>query len=307
MLAGDPGDSLRSGVITTLSDGDLLLTARRSVGSFSWPLLERINPTTGGVVWQHRPTVDGDRWASVRLLEGVTATYRWAGSVRYVDQTAQLESRMALTTVGVSDGAIGSEHLYACNYRAPLSSPSTNLANAVRSDGTVEVLQLGTDADGLSRPRLQLWPAVGAQQGDFAMSRLGEVGRITAHGPSTLVSIEISSDNTAATSGLVVGFASHDDRLNTRLQSCELISGSGQCPAILGSSLDQSLTLGSSAVMRLSYQITDPDFQPRQVRGGSGARGLFHLDTPYAFGDTNLGNNLAEVYLAFGGTSNGFE
>ena len=119
--------------------------------------------------------------------------------------------------------------------------------------------------------------------------------------------IEIEGNSTAAYAGIVIGFASTEDGLKAQLRGCEMVIGSGTCPTQLGSSLDQTLTLGASARMRLRYEIHDPSFQPRQASGGIGARGLFHVDPPYAYGDADLGNNIAVIHVALGGTSNGFE
>ena len=79
------------------------------------------------------------------------------------------------------------------------------------------------------------------------------------------------------------------------------------CPILPGSGLDLAITLGSEARMRLRYEIHDPGYRPRQVREPTGRRGLFHVDPPYAYGDADLGDNTAEIHVALGGTSIGFE
>ncbi len=85
--------------------------------------------------------------------------------------------------------------------------------------------------------------------------------------------MEVEGGSTAAIDGIGIGFASTVDGLKAQLRACELVVGTGSCPPELGSSLDQRLSLGAGARMRLRYEIHDPDFQPKQARGGSGARG----------------------------------
>lgn len=312
---GAPTAAVRSSLITRLADGDLLLTSRMTgtepdqVG-VSRPLLARIDGTSGAIEWLQNPTVYNGRWLTVRAVNGATGSHQWARSLRIVDdRMISVEERYALTTVALENGFIGAEHQYAGNYDVPLGSPAlgAGLLTGVSFDGTALVENRSVDARGLGMPRLQRWPAPDADHGDILLRRIGDEDPIRALGSSTDVVIEIEGNSTAAYAGIVIGFASTEDGLKAQLRDCEMVFGSGTCPAQLGSSLDQTLTLGASALMRLRYEIHDPAFQPKQAGGGVGARGLFHVDPPFGYGDADLGNNIVVINVALGGTSNGFE
>ncbi len=312
---GAPTATVRSSLMTQLADGDLLLTSRMTgtepdqVG-ISRPLLARIDGSTGAIEWLQNPSVYNGRWLTVRAVNGATGSHQWARSLRIVDdRMISVEERYALTTVALNNGFIGAEHQYAQNYDLPLGSPAlgAGLLTGVSFDGTALVENRSVDARGLSMPRLQRWPAPDSDHGDILLRRIGDEEPIRALGSSTDVVIEIEGNSTAAYAGIGIGFASTEDGLKAQLRGCEMVFGSGTCPAQLGSSRDQTLTLGASALMRLRYEIHDPSFQPRQASGGIGARGLFHVDPPYAYGDADLGNNIAVIHVALGGTSNGFE
>lgn len=310
---GGPTDSVRAPLLTPLPGGDLLLTTRMTATSqpgVSRPLLARIDPISGAIAWQQNPALDNGRWLTVRAVDGATPSHQWARSLRIIDDIAQVtEERYALTTLALSSGFIGVEHLYGASYDAPMGSPvlGYGLLTGVSFDATARVENRSVDGQGLNWPRLQRWPAPGPHHGDILLRRLGDDQRITALGSSTDVVIEIESNSTAAIAGILVGFASTEDGLKAQLRNCQMVLGTGTCPAQIGSSLDQTVSLGGNAVMRLRYEVHDPDFDPKQARSGDGARGLFHVDPPFAYGDADLGNNIAEIRLALGGTSNGFE
>lgn len=312
---GAPTATVRSPLITRIADGDVLLTSRMTgtepdqVG-VSRPLLARIDGTTGAIEWLQNPTVFNGRWLTVRAINGATGSHQWARSLRLVDdREPNTEERYALTTVALNNGFIGAEHQYAQNYDAPLGSPALGLGSltGVSFDGSALVENRSVDARGLNMPQLQRWPAPSTDHGDILLRRVGTEDPITALGSSTEVVIEVEGNSTAAYAGIVIGFASTEDGLKAQLRGCEMVFGSGTCPTQLGSSLDQTLTLGASALMRLRYEIHDPNFGPAQANGGEGARGVFHVDPPYDYGDADLGNNLAVIHVALGGTSNGFE
>lgn len=310
---GAPDDIVRAPLLSTLPGGDLLLTTRMTANGqtgVSRPLLARIDAASGALMWQQNPALDNGRWLTVRSVEGASPSHQWVRSLRIVDDTALVtEDRYALATVALDNGFIGAEHLYAYTYDPPMGSPSLGLGllTGVNVDATARVEDRSVDGQGLNLPRLQRWPAPGPHHGDIQLRRLGDDERITALGPSTEVEIEIVSNSTAAIAGVLVGFSSTEDGLKAQLRNCQLVQGSGTCPAQLGSSLDQAITLGSTTVMRLRYEISDPGFEPKQADAGTGARGLFHVDPPYAYGDHDLADNIAVIHVALGGTSNGFE
>jgi outer membrane protein assembly factor BamB len=310
-----PGARVSGPLIATLPDGDLLLSARTSgtepeQAGVSRPLLARIDSASGIAEWTVNPTLQRERWMSVRPVTGGTLTHQWARSLRYVRGIdVEVEERLALTTVALANGFIGSEHQYAQAYDPPMASRvlGNGFVSAVTATGSPLVENREVTTRGIDLPRLERWPAVGANHGDLRLRLVGEPGRISAQGASTMVEIEIENASVGAVSEVLVGFGSTSDGLIAQLRSCELSVGSGTCPALLNSGIDQAVALGSGAVMKLSYQVHDPDFQPDQARAGPGARGLFHIDPPYAFGDHDLGDNVAEIRVALGGTSIGFE
>ncbi|MBK8066917.1 MAG: PQQ-like beta-propeller repeat protein [Rhodanobacteraceae bacterium] len=312
---GAPGARVSGPLIATLADGDLLLSARLlgtepGQSGVSRPLLARIDSASGQVEWSVNPTLQNGRWMSVRPVEGGSVSHRWARSLRYQGSVDfEVEERLALTTVALADGFIGAEHQYAQAYDPPLASRilGNGLLTRVTATGSPMVENYTVGANGIDLPRLERWPAGGTNHGDLRLHLLGEPGRITAQGASTSVEIEIENASPGAVSDVLVGFASTRDGLIAQLRGCELTVGVGTCPIVINSGIDQVVALGSGASMRLRYDISDPDFQPRQARGGDGARGLFHIDPPYAFGDHDLGDNLAEIRMALGGTSIGFE
>lgn len=314
----DPGapDARVSGpLIAALPDGDLLLSARLlgtepGQSGVTRPLLARIDSSSGQIEWSVNPTLQNGRWMSVRPVNGGSVSHRWARSLRYQGNVDfEVEERLALTTVAIANGFIGAEHQYAQAYDPPLASRilGNGLLTGVDTSGSPLVENYTVGANGIDLPRLERWPAVGANHGDLRLHVLSEPGRITGQGASTLVEIEIENASPAAVSDVLVGFASTSDGLIAQLRGCELTVGSGTCLIVPGSGIDQVVALGSGARMRLRYEISDPDFEPRQARGGEGARGLFHVNPPYAFGDHDLGDNLGEIHVALGGTSIGFE
>jgi outer membrane protein assembly factor BamB len=312
----DPAnDVVRTPVFAALPGGDLLFTARTYSSdpnlSFAWrPLWARINASSGQIEWIQSPLPTRDRWMTVRPIAGATSSKKWARSLRYLDDSdGSYEERYALTQIDLADGSLSPEHLYVQELDLPLSAPGRNLVSvsAVAGDGAALVESRALNAVGLSPPRLQRWPAVGTDTGDIQLRRLGEAGPITALGPSTAVEFELENGAATSVAGVILGFSSPADGLKAQIRSCQVIAGAGLCPTVLGGSLDQVLDLGPNAVMHLVYEVHDPGFTPRQVRSIFAARGVFRADPPYAFGDTDLGNNMEVVIVATGGTSNGFE
>ncbi len=308
---GEFDDVIVSGLLSELPDGDLLMTARFSgpeqVGR-SRPLLARVDADTGALLWTQRPLSSGDRWQSVRAMLGATATHKWARSLRYLDDlNVQYEERFALTSVRLLDGAIGPEHLFARNYDEPLASAGfgTVFAVAVAGDGTVQVENSRPDSMGLRMPRLQRWPAVGSEHGDIVVRRLGDAGDIVGLGPSVDVEFEIELASASSATDAKAGFVSNEDGLLAILRGCTVVGG-GQCPTNLNSALEQSLSLGPNAVMRLRYEVFDQSFRPGE-QPNSRSRAIFHVDPPYMFGDDNLGNNIHVMHVSLGGMSDGFE
>jgi outer membrane protein assembly factor BamB len=306
---GAADDDLFNGALNVLANGDLLLSATFYGGEIDQdglarPLLARIAADTGTLAWTRRPLAVGDRWRSLRILPGGSATQLWARSQRYVDNVNfQYEERYALATVALGDGAIGPEHLYARNYDAPLTSPGlipTNIAGFL-ADGSVQVEQAAPDARGLWTPRLQRWPAPGAASGDIRLRRLGAPGIILGPAPSIQIDVEVENASASSVDSISTGFAGTDDDLSVILRSCQLINGQGSCPEQLDSSLAQTLALGPNAVMRLRYEVYDPDYSSSRSELANGSRGLFYADPPYAFGDSELGNNIVEIEVALGG------
>lgn len=309
---GSPTTSVRSPVLSRLADGDLLLSSRITSPpdtSISRPLLARIDGASGAIEWLNTPSVQNHRWLTVRATPG-EGPQQWARSLRFVgDSFGDVEERYALTTINMDTGAVGAEHQYAQTYDPPLASPASGPApvSFIRSDGSALVEARDVDTRGLAMPRLQRWPAMSADRGDLILRQIGNAEPLRALGPSTEVWVEVESSFLASVSGAKLGFASTKDGLKAQLRGCELLAGSGACPTEFGSSLEQLLNLGPGARIRLRYEIHDPGFQPKQARSGPGGRGLFYLDSPYAFGDLDLSNNIAVIQVALGGTSNGFE
>lgn len=306
---GPPTASVRGALVARLADGDLLYHARMTGApdpAVSRPLLARIDGPTGAFEWLNTPAPQTDRFWTVRPIPGANG---WARGLRVVGDTfSNVEERYTLTTVNLDSGALGVEHQYAQTYDPPLPSPALGLGfvGTVRNDGSALVENRRVDADGLGLPRIERWPAPGSSRGDLVLRRIGNEQPIRALGPSTEVLLEIDAQTTATVADIGIGFASTVDGLKAQLRGCTLVAGTGSCPTALGSTLDQTLSLGAGARMQLRYEIHDPGFQPRQARP-SGARGLFHLDPPFAFGDTDPGNHLAVVQVSLGGMSNGFE
>ncbi len=312
---GPANDVVRTPVFAALPGGDLLFTARTyssdpNLAYASRPLWARINASSGQIEWIHSPLPTRDRWMTVRPIAGATSSKKWARSLRYLDDSdGSYEERYALTEIDLADGSLSPEHLYVQELDLPLSAPGRNLVSVrgVAGDGTALVENRSLNAVGLSPPRLQRWPAVGTDTGDIQLRRLGEAGPITALGPSTAVEFELENGAATSVAGVTIGFSSPDDGLKQQIRSCQVIAGAGLCPTVLGGSLDQVLDLGPNAVIHLVYEVHDPGFTPRQVRSIFAARGVFRADPPYAFGDTDLGNNMEVVVVATGGMSNGFE
>lgn len=302
-------------LVTSLPDGDFLLTARM-YGSepnqlgVTRPLLARIDSGTGAIEWTVNPLLERERWQSVRAINPMSASHLWARSLRnvgYLDY--EVETRAALTSVALDSGFVGAEHQYAHSYDPPLASALLGFGSilAVTPTGFAMVDNRTVGNNGMEMPRLERWPAVGSTQGSLRLQRLGEPGLITGQGASTLVEIEIENTANGPLVDALVGFASSEGGLKAQLRGCELLAGTGSCPILPGSGLDLAITLGSEARMRLRYEIHDPGYRPRQIREPTGKRGLFHVDPPYAYGDADLGDNTAEIHVALGGTSIGFE
>ena len=224
------------------------------------------------------------------------------------DTLNQFEERYALTSIALNDGTIGAEHLFARSYDESLSTGGrlTVVVIAVAGDGTAMVENGETDSRGLLLPRLQRWPAVGSNRGDIQMRVLDTNDPIVGLGPSTRIEVEIESTSLAPLSGLKLGFKSTNDDLKAVLRGCAVVAGAGTCPA-LGSTLEQIADIGATGLLQLSYEVYDPNFKPGGRYPTAGARGLFYVDSPYAYGDIELGNNFAVVHVALSGTSDGFE
>lgn len=306
-------DKVYSGQLTDLPGGDLLLTARLNTPEpgqeyMSRPLLVRIDPSTGALVWTYRGPPSGDLFHALRALPGGDATRQWARSLRQLDPNTRSEWRFALGSIGLADGFAGPEHLYDRNYDEPLSvaGANTRAVAAVLSDGTIQVENSSPAAFGLRMPRLERWPATSPEHGDIVLRRIDSADPITGLGSSVEVAFDIELSNaTAPVTGVRAGFVSYTSGLLAILRSCTLIGG-GQCPADLDSSLEQSLSLDPGAVMRLSFEVFDRNFVPGR-RNAQLARGVFHVDPPYAYGDDDLGNNIMVMTSALGGVSIGFE
>jgi outer membrane protein assembly factor BamB len=307
-------DKVATGRISNLPGGDLLLTARFNTlapeeMNILRPLLARIAPSTGAVAWTYRGPPSVDLYHAVRALPGGDAMRQWAHSQRFLDLSdAWTEMRLALRSIALADGVPGPEHLYERNYSEPLTAAGkiTLAVAAVLADGTVQVENSSPGAFGLQMPRLERWPAAGPERGDIVVRRVGTDDPITSIGSSVEVAFDIELVNaTAPVTGVRAGFVSYTDGLLTILRGCTLIGG-GQCPANLDSSLEQSLSLEPGAVMRLSFEVHDRNFKPGK-RPAETARGVFHVDPPYAWGDDDLGNNIAIITTALGGVSIGFE
>ncbi len=299
-------DAIDSARLSHLPNGDVLLSAEFAGSEAGQerrrrPLLARISASNGAVIWTQRPQLQGDLRHELHVLPGASSSHLWASSRRIVD-AYQMQQRLALTSVTLSDGSIGAEHLYASNYDAPLTSPAPNLSTiaGVLADGSVQVEQAASDTRGLWVPRLQRWPAASGNSGDLRLRRLGAPGPITGASPSIGIDIEIENASSERVEGIQVGFASHEDDLKAQLRRCTLIIGDGQCPEHLGSALPQALALGANATIRLRYQIHDPDYRPGRSSLRYLSRGLFYADPPYTFGDADLGDNIAVIEMALG-------
>jgi len=307
-------DKVYSGQLKDLPGGDLLLTARFNTPEpgqeyMSRPVLARIDPNTGALIWTHRGAPSLDLYHAVRAVLGGDATHQWARSMRAFDASnVRSEWRFALRWIGLADGLPGPEHLYERNYDEPLSAAgySTLTVAAVLSDGTVQAENSNPGALGLRMPRLERWPAADAEHGDIVVRRVDSEDPITGLGASVEVAFDIELSNaTAPVTGVRAGFVSYTSGLLAILRRCTLIGG-GQCPTDLDSSLEQPLSLDPGAVMRLSFEVFDWNFAPGRRNAQTG-RGVFHVDPPYAFGDDDLGNNVAVINSALGGVSIGFE
>lgn len=312
---GAPAASVGGPLVTTLPDGDLLFTARSfqaepGQAGVTRPLLARIDSATGAQEWLVNPPLARERWQTVRAINPMGASQLWARSLRYVgDLSLEVETRAALTTVALANGVVGVEHQYAQSYDPPLASGLLGFGSilAVGPSGSAMVENRTVGANGLDLPRLERWPAPGSTHGNLRLHRLGEPGVLSGQGASTEVEIEIENAATGPLVDALVGFASSEGRLKAQLRGCEVVAGTGSCPILPGSGVDLAISLGSDARMRLRYQIHDPGYQPRRASDPPGRRGLFHVDPPYDYGDADLGDNVAEIRVALGGTSIGFE
>ena len=295
--------SLR-GMLSELPGDTALVTGLREFSqdnrSLSGPWLAAVDAASGVLRWERAPGVGRD---SQRLVRAVRAT---DGGVRLVNQVRTFENwreRRALSSFAPDTGELGGEHLYASAPGYPQYLFGEFSVGATLADGSVLVENFQARVDGFPISRLQRLPAPTGPDGDVEIS-VATPAPITALGPSTVVEVRVENHSGHAISDLRAGFI-YAYVLHARFVDCVAVAGSSACVADVDGPDDARLNLGPGAIALVRFEMFSTIYGP----GTRGAFqiGHFYVDTPYAFGDTDLGNNIVAVGVSLGGMSSGFE
>lgn len=288
-----PAQRTESALLHESSDGKLLLSATQTTGAW----LMRTQLADGAPDWQIYPpaTPPESRWVR---FPGAVPTGHWAYQTRR--RGDQLERR-ALSRMQPDDGALMAEHLYAT------AVPSEGIAF-----GSVTLLTLSADGhalavdhsrfvQGVEQTSVQRWPIPSDATGDVSVQFVGaEPG--SGMGASIEVKLLVTNNSPQMVPDLLVHADSELSTLWFRLRGCEPVSACMQ-QAAGADSLRLSMPAQSQATA--TFEIHDPGYRPQARLGEDVA--VFRVDTPFVFGDLDLGNNVVSTSVRLGGMANGFE
>lgn len=304
LVPGVPHTRSWQGILSELPGDTALVTGMRNFSegnrNLTGPWLAAVDAASGSLRWEHAPGVGRD---GQRLVRAVRAT---AGGVRLVNQVrtfGSLRERRALSSFAPESGDLGGEHLYASAPGFPQDRFGEFRVGASLADDSVLVESFQGRVDGDAIPSLQRLPAPIGPEGDLEVS-VANSAPITALGPTTVVEVRVENHSAHAISELRAGFI-YPYALRARFLDCVAIAGSSTCAAEVDGPDDALVYLGPGAIALIRYEMFTASYSAS--RRGNVETGHFYVDTPYDFGDTDLGNNIVEVGVSLGGMPSGFE
>lgn len=308
--ATHPGGSISGVRLNALAEDDVLLlgTNARMEGSvfLQTPWLARVRASDGSMAWSRSVPAGQDVRTTMNLVRGWTPEASWADQTHQPPQpggTPPLQRR-TLAQIDLDTGELGVEHHYAFELAGPLNTLNTMSPVWRGPDGTLVFARYDQRSDGLAMPVLEGWASPSGPAGDLSLS-IDDTLPILGHGASTVVHARLQNASTATVAGVRHGFVRTDD-LEAQWLGC---IPSAACSADAGRRvITVKLAPGQEVHSRWTVHA-DQTFSPvREIPDPYAlGRGLFYLQPPFSFGDTNRHNQMVEVSTWLGGTSNGFE
>ena len=120
--------------------------------------------------------------------------------------------------------------------------------------------------------------------------------------PSTAMRLLITNDSAHAVDGLRVRANSEFSTLWFQVRDCEPRT---VCQQPVAGADELRLSMPAQSAATVTFDIIDPGFRPQARWGEDSAR--FWVDTPFDFGDLDLGNNVVIVPVWLGGMADDFE
>lgn len=286
----EPQPFMGSSLLHESEDGDLLLSATRTGGAW----IQRTAVIDGATRWDAFPAAGALDQRRVRFPPG-RPDARWAVQIR----TAELLERRALSAMDPHSGALGGEHLYAVAATGEATPFGSVTVLDVAPDGRVLALDDSGGRERLHATRLQGWPAPIGATGDVRIEPL-ETDAGKALGPSSRIRINVRNDSAATLSGVWLRAWSANATLWFRTLEC---APSAACATPTRDAIE--LAMPAHSTVQVLLDVYDAGWTETRPRGGD--RAYFRVDTPFDFGDLDLGNNLATAFVQLGGMSSGFE
>lgn len=271
------------------ADGDLLVSAIRGTGGW----LARARVADGQAWWQAYPVGTSTESLTARFAGPLPAA-QWA----HVSRARALLLRRALARLQ-PDGNWSAEHVYASEPAQPGELPGAIQLLDVEAAGAALAFDRRRSRHGLLRAVLQGWPAPGTLSGDVRIE-IPASPAAAGMSPSVTLELQVTNASPHALDGLVVHADSAVSALWFRLLGCVPAAA---CTPPSGDQLRLSLPPNGTA--QVQVEVIDPGYRPGARWGEDSA--VFRVDTPFDFGDVDLGNNLVWIPVRLGGMGDGFE